>query len=248
MDRAWRGRPRDEIRLHELVFCYAPDRPAAVSDVSLVIPAGAVIGFVGPNGSGKTTLLDLICGLLTPQSGYVEVDGVRLGPEDGAAWQSTIAYVPQQVFLFDATLAENIAFGVPAAHIDQERLKEAVRLARLAECVTNLPSGYDEMLGERGCRLSGGQRQRLAIARALYRGASLLILDEATSSLDAAAESDIVETLDALRPNRTILIIAHRADALRHCDLVIELRNGRVVGSAKVGRIAPVKTHAAGAS
>jgi ABC-type multidrug transport system fused ATPase/permease subunit len=104
------------------------------------------------------------------------------------------------------------------------------------------------MLGERGCRLTGRHRQRLAIARALYRGASLLILDEATSSLDAAAESEIVETLDALRPNRTILIIAHRADALRHCDLVVELRNGRVVGSAKGSRIAPVKAHAAGVS
>ena len=247
-DRAWHGRPRGEIRLHEVSFRYAPDRPEAVSGVSLVIPAGAVIGIMGPNGSGKTTLLDLICGLLTPQSGHVEVDGVRVQQANRAAWQCTIAYVPQQVFLFDATLAENIAFGVPAANIDRERLKVAVRLAGLEECVANLPNGYEEMLGERGCRLSGGQRQRLAIARALYRGASLLILDEATSSLDTTAESEIVETLHALRPNRTTLVIAHRAEALRHCDLVVELHNGRVVGSSKAGRIARVKTPATNAS
>jgi len=248
VDTTWRGRPRGEVRLRDVSFRYAPDRPAAIAEVSLVIPAGAVIGFVGPNGSGKTTLLDLICGLLTPQTGYVEIDGMILDPTNCAAWQSTIAYVPQHVFLFDATLAENIAFGIPAAQIDHARVDEAVRLARLTECVTHLPNGYDEMLGERGCRLSGGQRQRLAIARALYRSASLLILDEATSSLDAAAESDIVETLDALRPNRTILIIAHRTDALRHCDFVVELRNGRLVGTGKAGRITPLKTHAAGAS
>jgi HlyD family secretion protein len=247
-ERTWQGRPRGEIRLHEVSFRYAPDRPEALSGVSLVVPAGAVIGIIGPNGSGKTTLLDLICGLLTPQSGYVEVDGVRLQHVNCAAWQSNIAYVPQQVFLFDATLAENIAFGIPAAHIDRDCLEAAVRLARLADFVAELPNGYQEMLGARGCRLSGGQRQRLAIARALYRGASLLILDEATSSLDVAAESEIVETLHALRPNRTTLVIAHRADALRLCDLVFELRNGKLVGSSKAGRIAAVKPHAMSAS
>jgi HlyD family secretion protein len=241
LDRTWQGRPRGEIRLHEVSFRYAPDRPDAVSGVSLVVPAGAVIGIMGPNGSGKTTLLDLICGLLTPQSGHVEVDGVRVQQANCAAWQSTIAYVPQQVFLFDTTLAENIAFGIPAAHIDRERLEVAVRLARLEECVASLPNGYEETLGERGCRLSGGQRQRLAIARALYRGASLLVLDEATSSLDATAESEIVETLHALRPNRTTLVIAHRAEALRHCDLIVELRNGRVVEVPSLARIGSVK-------
>src|SRR5262249_11909472 len=125
LDHKWQGRPRREIRLHELSFRYATDRPNAVSGVSLVIPAGGVIGTMGPNGSGKTTLLDLICGLLTPQSGHVEVDGIRLQRADCAAWQSTIAYVPQHVFLFDATLAENVAFGISAAHIDRERLEGA---------------------------------------------------------------------------------------------------------------------------
>jgi ABC-type bacteriocin/lantibiotic exporter with double-glycine peptidase domain len=215
----------------------------AVSAVSLVLPAGALVGFMGRNGSGKSTLLDLTSGLLSPQSGHIEVDGVRLEQASRAAWQSTIAYVPQQVFLFDATLAENIACGIPAAQIEHERLEAAVRMARLTECVAGLPNGYAERLGERGGRLSGGQRQRLAIARALYRGASLLILDEVTSSLDAAAESEIVETLHALRPNKTILISAHRAAALRHCDIVIELRNGRVVRSGKGGQGVQVEAH-----
>jgi ATP-binding cassette subfamily B protein len=240
----WGGRPHGEIRLCEVTFRYAPDRPEAVSKVSLVVPAGAMVGFMGPNGSGKSTLLDLISGLLTPQSGHIEIDGMRLEPTNRAAWQSTLAYVPQQGFVFDASLAENIALGIPAAQIEYQRLEAAVRLARLTECVANLPNRYAEVLGERGCRLSGGQRQRLAIARALYRGASLLILDEATSSLDTTAESEIVETLHALRPPMTILVAAHRTGALARCDLVFELRNGRVTGSGMGGLAAPVRTHA----
>jgi len=163
-----------------------------------------------------------------PQSGRIEVDGIELDHVNRAAWQSTVSYVHQHVFLFDATLAENIAIGIPPAEINRKQLETAVRLARLAECVASLPNKFQELLGERGCRLSGGQRQRLAIARALYRDASLLILDEATSALDTTAESEIVEMLDSLRPNRTILVAAHRAGALRHCDLIFELRNGKI--------------------
>jgi ABC-type multidrug transport system fused ATPase/permease subunit len=235
----WRGKPHREIRLCDVSFRYAPDRAAAVAHVSLTIPAGTIVGFVGPNGSGKTTLLDLIAGLLVPQSGHLEIDGIRLGDDNRAAWQGAIAYVPQQAYLFDATLAENVAFGIPAGQIDLQRVRAAVRLARLGECVAGLPNGYDELLGERGCRLSGGERQRLAIARGLYREASLLILDEATSGLDPDAEAAIAETLEALRPGRTILIIAHRERALRHCDLLFELRDGRVAVSGKQGS-APV--------
>jgi ATP-binding cassette, subfamily B, bacterial PglK len=240
-DGAWRSRPCGEIRLCGVSFRYAPDRPDAVSGVSVTFPAGTIVGFMGANGSGKSTLLDLISGLLTPQAGHIEVDGVRLERATRAAWQSTIAYVPQQVFLFDATLAENIAFGIPAEQIDYERMEAAVRLACLTDCVAGFPAGYHERLGEKGCRLSGGQRQRLAIARALYRGAALLIMDEATSSLDTTAENEIVETLHALRANRTVLVAAHRPGALRRCDLVFEMRNGRIVGSGKACQIAALK-------
>ena len=239
---AWRGRPHREIRFCEVSFRYAPDRPAAILGASLVIPAGAIVGFIGPNGSGKTTLLDLVSGLLVPQSGHIEIDGTRLDRANCAAWQSTIAYVPQHVALFEATLAQNIAFGTPPAQIDRERLESAVRLARLTECVAALPNGYEEWLGP-ACALSGGQRQRLAIARALYRDASLLILDEATSALDIAAEGEITQTLHQLLPNRTILINAHRTSALRHCDLVFELGDGRILGSAQYAQ-APANTMA----
>ena len=132
------------------------------------------------------------------------------------------------MFLLDATVAENIALGIASERIDRERLHSAVRLARLTDCVASLPSGYDEVLGERGCKLSGGQRQLLGIARALYRDASVLILDEATSALDNAAEDEIVATLDALRPGRTLLMISHRLSALRHCDIIHEVANGRL--------------------
>lgn len=240
-DGAWRSRPAGEIRLCGVSFRYASDRPEAVSDVSLTLPAGTIVGFMGANGSGKSTLLDLISGLLSPQAGHIEVDGVRLDPANRAAWQSTIAYVPQQVFLFDATLAENVAFGIPAEQIDYERVAAAVRLACLTDCVAGFPAGYLERLGEKGCRLSGGQRQRLAIARALYRGAALLIMDEATSSLDTNAENEIVETLHTLRPKRTVLVAAHRAGALRRCDLVFEIRNGRVVGTPQARQIAALE-------
>jgi ATP-binding cassette, subfamily B, bacterial PglK len=244
-DRARNGMAQPEIRLCDVTFRYAPDQPAAVSDVSLVIPAGAIVGFMGANGSGKTTLVDLVSGLLLPQSGHIEIDGVRLDGANRRAWQSTIAYVPQQVFLLEATLAENIAFGVPPAQIDRERLQSAVRSACLTECVAGFPDGYEERLGQGGRALSGGQRQRLALARALYRDASLLILDEATSALDVSAESEITGMLDSLRSNRTILVIAHRTAALRRCDLVFELVGGKVVRSGKYAQLAPLKARIA---
>jgi ABC-type bacteriocin/lantibiotic exporter with double-glycine peptidase domain len=244
---AWHGRPHHDIRLRDVSFRYSHNQPDAVRNVSLTIPAGVIVGFVGANGSGKTTLLDLVSGLLAPQSGYIEVDGVRLERANLRAWQANIAYVPQQVFLLEATLAENIAFGVAPAQIDRERLEAAARSACLTECVASLPRGYEERLGASGRALSGGQRQRLAIARALYRDASLLILDEATSALDAASESELAETLQWLRSDRTVLVIAHRTGVLRHCDLVFELSGGSIVGSGKYGQLEPVKTRAVNA-
>jgi ATP-binding cassette, subfamily B, bacterial PglK len=202
---------------------------------------------MGANGSGKTTLVDLVSGLLLPQSGHIEIDGVRLDGANRRAWQSTIAYVPQQVFLLEATLAENIAFGVPPAQIDRERLQSAVRSACLTECVAGFPDGYEERLGQGGRALSGGQRQRLALARALYRDASLLILDEATSALDVSAESEITGMLDSLRSDRTIVVIAHRTAALRPCDLVFELAGGKVIRSGKYAQLVPVKARVANA-
>lgn len=226
---SWVGRPNRDILLAGVSFSHSAFSPPDIADVTLRIPAGSIVGFIGTNGSGKTTLIDLLSGLLIPGSGRIEIDGIALDERNRSAWQSTIAYVPQNVFLCDCSLAENIALGVPTAQIDRERLRTAVRLARLEQCVAKLPHGYDEKLGERGARLSGGQRQRLGIARALYRQASVLIMDEATSSLDAAAETEITDMLASHRQSRTILIVAHRMGALRRCDMIYELANGRVV-------------------
>jgi len=220
-------------------FSHAPNRAAAISDLNMLIPAGAVVGLMGANGSGKSTLLDLVAGLLVPQSGSVEVDGVALDDRARRAWQASLAYVPQNVFLLDATLAENIAFGLPAERIDRERVRAVVKLVRLDEYVASLPGGYDELVGERGARLSGGQRQKLGIARALYRDAATLIMDEATSALDVVAEQEIVDMLAAQRQGRTMLIVAHRLSALRHCDVLYELAAGRVINSGTPHQLLP---------
>jgi ATP-binding cassette, subfamily B, bacterial PglK len=199
--------------------------------VSLRIPAGAAIGFVGANGSGKTTLVDLIAGLLVPGTGQIEVDGIVLDAVTRPAWQSRIAYVPQNIFLLDATIAQNVALSVSAGEIDRERLLAAARLAQLDEFVATLPSGYDHMVGERGRRLSGGQRQRIGIARALYRDASVLIMDEATNALDGLTEQELMATIVRLRGRYTVILIAHRLSTVRACDVIFEFDRGRVTGS-----------------
>ena len=232
IDRSWRGRPRHELRLHAVSFRYSNDRPAAIREVTLRVPGGATIGLVGANGSGKTTLADLIAGLLVPQSGHIEVDGIILDESNRLDWQSTVAYVPQDIVLMDSTVAENIALGVSAKDMDQSRMRRAARLARLDECIAGLPGEYREILGERGIRLSGGQRQRMGIARALYRNASVLIMDEATNALDDPTENDLMTALEELRGQRTLILIAHRLSTLQHCDLVVEMRNGMIVGSS----------------
>jgi ABC-type multidrug transport system fused ATPase/permease subunit len=228
IDTAWRGRPQRDILLDDISFRYAPDAPAAIAGLTLRIPAGAMVGVVGDNGSGKTTVLDVLAGLLLPESGVVAVDGIPIDAASRGGWQSTIAYVPQQVFLLDATLDENIALGAAPGPRDRERLLTALELARLQDCAAALAEDGCRRLGERGSRLSGGQRQRVAIARALYRDASVLIMDEATSELDEAAEHAIVDALEALRPGRTVILTGHRLSSLKHCDVIFELEGGRL--------------------
>ncbi len=230
-DSPWRQCPRSEIRLKGVSFCYEPDRPPAISGVSLRIPARAAVGFVGANGSGKTTLVDLIAGLLVPEVGVIEVDGVPLDDANRAAWQSRIAYVPQSIFLLDTTIAQNVALGIPAGAIDQERLLAAARLAQLDEFAATLADGYDHRVGERGMRLSGGQRQRIGIARALYTDASVLILDEATNALDGLTEQEVMATIARLRGRYTVMVISHRLSTVRACDVIYELDRGQVAGS-----------------
>lgn len=230
-DSSWRERPQREIRLNEVSFRYGPDRPAATSGVSLRIPARAAVGIVGANASGKTTLIDLIAGLLVPEIGQIEIDGIPLDDANRAAWQSRIAYVPQNIFLLDTTIAQNVALGVPAGEIDQDRLLKAAQLAQLDKFVGTLPDGYGHTVGERGIRLSGGQRQRIGIARALYTDASVLIMDEATSGQDGLTEQELMATILRLRGRYTIILIAHRLSSLRACDVIFEFDRGTITGS-----------------
>jgi len=228
---SWLGKPHRDIHMKGISFTHSPGGYPAIANLTLRLRAGSAVGFIGANGSGKTTLIDLLSGLLVPESGSIEIDGVALDDANRSAWRSAIAYVPQNIFLCDSTLAENVALGIDSAKIDRKRLRAAVELARLGACVADLPKGIDEPMGERGARLSGGQRQRLGIARALYRDASLIIMDEATSALDAAAERDITDMLAEHRGRKTVVLVAHRLSALRHCHVIYELANGRIVRS-----------------
>jgi ATP-binding cassette, subfamily B, bacterial PglK len=223
------GRQQGPIQLKQVAFRYSADRPLVIRDVSLNIAPGTTVGFVGPSGCGKTTLVELLIGLLTPTSGTVCIDGIALDESNRGEWQATIGYVPQHSFLFDASLAENIALATAYESIDFDRLSEAVRLAQLEGFVKALPNGYREKLGERGVRLSGGQRQRVAIARALYRRASVLVLDEATNALDGLTEGEVMATLAGLRGSHTIILISHRPSTARQCDSVFELDGGALV-------------------
>ena len=230
-DSPWRESPRSEIRLEDVSFRYEPDRPLAIDGVSLRIPVRAAIGFVGANGSGKTTLVDLIAGLLVPAHGRIEVDGIALNDGNRTAWQGRIAYVPQNIFLLDTSIAENVALGIAGPEIDRKRLLAAAQLAQLDEFVATLPGGYDHVVGERGVTLSGGQRQRLGIARALYADASVLILDEATNALDGLTEQEMMATIVRLRGRYTIIVIAHRLSTVRGCDAIVEFDHGKIRAS-----------------
>lgn len=220
---------RHGILLRNLGFRYQPDAPEVIRRLSLSIPCGSRVGFIGKTGSGKSTLIDLIMGLLDPTSGRLEVDGMPLTSVNRRAWQARIAHVPQSIYLADTTIAENIAFGMDVQHIDQERVRAAAGKAQLAEFIETLPAKYQTSVGERGVRLSGGQRQRIGLARALYKQADVLILDEATSALDDATESAVMQAIDSLGKGITVLMIAHRVSTLRTCDRIFELKNGHVL-------------------
>ncbi len=225
--------PLNEVlELSDIVFRYAQaDRPS-LNGVSLTIPARTTIGLVGGTGAGKTTLVDVILGLLTPASGEMRADGTPITPENLRAWQKTLGYVPQQIFLTDDTVAANIAFGVPKDKIDRAALERAARAAALHDFVINeLPQGYDTVVGERGVRLSGGQRQRIGIARALYRSPSLLIMDEATSALDNITERVVMEAVQNIRADTTIILIAHRLTTVKDCDRIFLMDKGRIADS-----------------
>lgn len=217
------------ISFERVGFRYSPDVPWVLKGLTLEIPKGAKVAFVGSTGSGKSTTLDLLMGLINPGEGRFLVDGQPLSPNQVRAWQRTIAHVPQSIFLADATVAQNIALGVPPAEINLERVRHAAAQAHIAEFIEAHPEGYNAMVGERGVRLSGGQRQRIGIARALYKEADVLVFDEATSALDNTTEQAVMEAIQGLGRHLTIILIAHRLTTVKACDTIFELEGGRVV-------------------
>lgn len=219
----------DAIRFDAIRFRYSSASPWVLDGLNLTIPKGARVGFIGSTGSGKSTALDLLMGLLVPTEGELQVDGQPIIGNRVKAWQRTIAHVPQSIYLADATLAENIAFGVPREAMDFEQVKRAARQARIADFIESRPEGYNALVGERGIRLSGGQRQRICIARALYKRATVLIFDEATSALDNLTEQAVMETVKGLGHDLTIIIVAHRLTSLQLCNIIVKVEGGRVV-------------------
>ena len=226
---------QDLLVIDDVTFRYPETESCALDGVNLSIRRGSSAGLIGATGSGKTTLVDVILGLLTPQTGVVCVDGVDI-QTNLRGWQDQIGYVPQTIFLTDDTLRRNIAFGRGDDEIDEEAVERVVRAAQLESFVGELPGGLDTVVGERGVRLSGGQRQRIGIARALYHDPAVLVLDEATSSLDVETERQVMDAVDALRGDKTLLVVAHRLSTVKHCDRIFRLERGRLVeqGEASV--------------
>ena len=224
-------RLRKELRLDAVCYSYPNSNQAGVRDVSFTIRAGEKIGIVGSTGAGKTTLADIILGLLEPDHGKLIADEAYITSENVRAWMQCVGYVPQDIFLTDAPIAENIALGVPLEHIDYARVSRAAQIARIDQFILEeLPEAYQTHVGERGVRLSGGQRQRIGIARALYNDADLIVFDEATSALDNLTEAEVMEAIDALPGDKTVLMIAHRLSTVKRCDRILVLDRGSVVG------------------
>lgn len=227
------------IRLDRVSYQYPAGSKPVIREISLEIPRGARVGFIGPTGSGKSTIMDMILGLLQPKAGTVLIDGRALDSEALVrGWQSRIGYVPQHIFLADDTVAANIAFGQPDGTVDLALVERAARMAQLHDFIVNeLAQGYDTPVGERGIRLSGGQRQRLGLARALYGDPAVLVLDEATSALDTETEDAVMQALDGLSNDCTVIMIAHRLSTVRQCDVLFKVKAGRIVATGSYEQV-----------
>ncbi|TGL45987.1 ABC transporter ATP-binding protein [Leptospira perdikensis] len=216
------------IDLKSVNFRYNPDGPFILSDINLRISKGSRVGIIGKTGNGKSTFMDLLMGLFSPTSGTLSVDGQIIDELNVPRWQNMIAHVPQNIYLSDSSIIENIAFGIDKSKIDIERVKQAAEKAKIAEHIESLDEKYDTFVGERGVKLSGGQRQRIGIARALYRNSSVIFLDEATSALDNETEREIIQSIESLDKSITLFIVAHRLSTVEMCDQILELNNGSI--------------------
>ena len=219
----------NEIMLKNVSFRYNENSPFAIKNLNLSIKKGERIGLVGKTGSGKSTLCDVMMGLLSTSNGHLQIDSISIDQSNMRSWQNHIAHVPQVIYLSDGTIAENIAFGVPKEYINYAKVELAAQKAQIEETISSLEFGYQTLIGERGIRLSGGQRQRLGIARALYKEADVIFLDEATSALDDETESDLINAIEGLDNDLTIIMVAHRLTTLKNCNRILELSKGKII-------------------
>ena len=217
-----------EIKFENISFSYASAHRPSLQNVSLSILLGEAVGIVGPSGAGKSTLVDIFLGLLSPSEGVVSVDGEDIAT-GRRSWQDQVGYVPQSIYLVDDSLIRNIALGIPHDLIDHNAVLRALRAAQLEEFVSTLPLGLETIVGERGVRLSGGQRQRIGIARALYSNPQVLVLDEATSSLDTETERGVMDAVKALQGEKTVVIVAHRLSTVSYCSKIFSIEDARLV-------------------
>ena len=217
------------ITLKDIKFNYPSKAIPAVDGVSFTIPVNSVVGIVGSSGFGKTTLIDLLLRLLIPASGNIYVDKISITTSNKRAWQNLLGFVPQSIFLSEGSIAENIAFGLPARDIDMTQVHKAMNLAHLTEMVAELPDGVHTKVGERGVQLSGGQRQRISIARALYHKAKVLVFDEATSALDGITEKIVMDTIHEFSGKKTIIMIAHCLKTVEKCDLIYFMDKEKII-------------------
>lgn len=221
---------KNNIKIENLYYKYPNSKAQALNGVNLEIPRGEAIAFVGSSGAGKTTIVDCLLGLLPPTKGSIKVDGQDIR-SNLRGWQSRIGYIPQFIYLSDDTVRNNIAFGLEEDEIDEEKLKKATEAAQLDHLIENLPKGYNSVIGERGIMLSGGQRQRIGIARAFYHNPEVLVMDEATSALDNVTEKHIIQALEKMRGDRTMIIIAHRLTTVKNCDKLYFMKEGKIEAS-----------------
>ena len=219
------------IRLNDVTFSYPNKGSPVISNMSLEIPENSLIGFAGPSGSGKSTLIDIILGLLIPNSGSLVLGENTISKNNTYLLQSRVGYVPQTIFLSDNTIKNNIAFGLDDADIDEMKINNCIDQSQLQDLINSLPDGLETMVGEKGVQLSGGQRQRIAIARALYRKPKILVLDEATSALDGLTEQKIMQSIHKIASDITVIIIAHRLNTIKECDMIYFIESGKIVDS-----------------
>lgn len=219
----------DTISFHSVSFAYQRQSSKVLDNLNLIINKNTSVGIVGHSGSGKSTLVDLLLGLLEPSEGKILIDNKMLNNSNMRSWQNRLGYVSQSIYLADTSIKENIAFGLPLSDIDDEMIERSMTLAQLTDFVASLPDGHNTLVGERGVQLSGGQRQRIGIARALYADADVLILDEATSSLDGLTEKAIMDSVNNFAGKKTIIMIAHRLATVRECDLICLVDNGKII-------------------